>query len=191
MHLSEKYQVFRKNKPMNDLLQHDNIYLRALETEDLDLLYRWENSTDHWLVSNTLTPFSKYTLAKFIESSSQDIFESKQLRLMIVKKEKNEAIGCIDLFDFDPFHLRAGIGIIIGEIDERRKGYASEALEAIISYSGKSLMLKQLYCNITDGNEESLNLFISKSFVITGQKHDWIKTPEGWKTEYFLQLQLF
>ena len=140
---------------------------------------------------NTLTPFSKFTLSKFIESSSQDIFESKQQRFMIVLKETDEAIGAIDLFDFDPFHLRAGVGIILGEKKFRKKGLAREALEVIISYAGKTLLLKQLYCNITEDNEDSLKLFIEKSFVITGQKRDWVKTGKGWLTEYFLQLQLF
>jgi len=176
---------------MSNIFEHDNIYLRALETEDLEKLYEWENAPENWIVSNTITPFSKYTLAKFIENSSQDIFESKQQRLMIILKENDEAIGAIDLFDFDPFHLRAGIGIIIGDKKYRKKGLATEALEVIISYAGKTLLLKQLYCNITEDNQDSLKLFIEKSFVITGQKKDWIKTSNGWLTEYFLQLQMF
>ncbi len=176
---------------MKNIFQHENIYLRALEADDLEKLYKWENDTEYWNVSNTLTPFSKFTLSKFIESSSQDIFESKQQRFMIVLKETDEAIGAIDLFDFDPFHLRAGVGIILGEKKFRKKGLAREALEVIISYAGKTLLLKQLYCNITEDNEDSLKLFIEKSFVITGQKRDWVKTGKGWLTEYFLQLQLF
>jgi diamine N-acetyltransferase len=110
---------------------------------------------------------------------------------MIVLKANEEAIGTIDLFDFDPFHLRAGVGILLGNSEQRKKGFASQALEIIISYAGKSLLLKQLYCNISENNEDSLKLFISKSFVITGQKKDWLKTRDGWMTEYFLQLQLF
>jgi diamine N-acetyltransferase len=176
---------------MKNIFEHDNIFLRPLETDDLEKLYEWENDSENWLVSNTLTPFSKYTLAKFIETSSQDIFESKQQRFMIVLKENNEAIGAIDIFDFDPFHLRAGIGILIGDKRFRKKGLAREALDVIISYAGKTLLLKQLYCNISEDNEDSLKLFIEKSFVITGQKRDWIKTGKGWLTEYFLQLQLF
>ena len=176
---------------MLDILQNDNIYLRAIEPDDLSLLYEWENSTENWQVSNSLIPYSKYTLEKFIESSTQDIFQSKQLRMMIINKIDEKAIGAIDLFDFEPFHLRAGIGILIGDKNERKKGYATEALEVIISYAGKVLLLKQLYCNITEDNQDSLNLFIKKSFVITGQKKDWIKTEKGFLTEYFLQLQLF
>jgi len=176
---------------MINIFENDNIFLRAMEPSDIDMLYKWENLPDNWLVSNTLNPFSRYTLEQFIDSSTKDIYENKQLRLMIIEKTTNAAIGAIDLFDFDPFHLRAGVGILIGEEKARKKGYASEALEALISYAGKILLLKQLYCNISEINEDSLKLFIEKSFVITGQKRDWIKTNNGFITEYFLQLQLF
>lgn len=177
-----------KNK---NILQHDHVFLRAMEPEDLDVLYNWENDSDNWLVSNTITPFSKFTLDQFISSSNQDIYQSRQLRMMIINKQDGKAIGAIDLFDFDPFHLRAGIGILIGEKNERKKGYASEALEVIISYAGKVLLLKQLYCNIAENNEHSLDLFIDKSFILSGKKIDWIKTDDGFLTEFFLQLQLF
>ena len=174
-----------------DILQHERVLLRALEHSDLELLYEWENDTAGWKVSNTLEPFSKYTLGRFIENAGKDIFEQRQLRMMIVLRETGNAIGAIDLFDFDPHNLRAGVGIIIGEKSERKKGYASEALEILISYAAKVLMLKQLFCNITEDNDDSLKLFISKHFTITGKKIAWLKTPGGFKTEYFLQLQLY
>lgn len=176
---------------MINIFQNDNIFLRAMEPSDIDLLYKWENQPDNWLVSNTFNPFSRYTLAQFIESATKDIYETKQLRLMIIEKSTDAAIGAIDLFDFDPFHLRAGVGILIGEQTARKKGYASESLEVLISYAGKILLLKQLYCNIGENNEDSLKLFIEKSFVITGQKRDWIKINNKFITEYFLQLQLY
>ena len=176
---------------MENILHNDNIFLRAMAPSDIDLMYEWENLPENWMVSDTHNPFSKYTLEKFIESSTKDIYETRQLRLMIIAKSNKKAIGAIDLFEFDPFHLRAGVGILIGEKKDRKKGYASEALEVLISYAGKILLLKQLYCNIGENNEESLKLFIEKSFVITGQKKDWIKTNNGFFVEYFLQLQLF
>lgn len=43
---------------MND----ENILIRALEPEDLEYLYKWENDMDLWEVSDTLTPFSHFTL---------------------------------------------------------------------------------------------------------------------------------
>src|ERR1043166_7160915 len=102
-------------------LHCETISLRALEPSDIDLLYQWENDTDSWLVSNTTTPFSRFVLEQYIATAHLDIYTSKQLRLMVCNPE-NKAVGCIDLFDFEPLHLRAGIGILIADVTERRKG---------------------------------------------------------------------
>lgn len=172
---------------MKDILKNKTILLRALEKEDLDILYKWENDTRIWKLSNTLIPFSKFTLKEYIESSRQDIYEAKQLRLIIEHQESKKALGALDLFDFDPYNLRAGIGILIAAPEDRNKGYASESLDTMMRYCIEVLDLKQLYCNILENNTKSLNLFISKGFVITGTKKAWVRVKEEWLTEFFLQ----
>ena len=87
------------------ILQGKLVFLRALEPCDVDLLYKWENDPEVWTISNTLKPFSRYTLEEFIRVSVVDIFESKQLRLMINEVKSNNTVGIIDIFEFDPFHL--------------------------------------------------------------------------------------
>ena len=47
--------------------EKDQIVLRALEPDDVELLYNWENNRDIWKISNTQAPFSKYILQKYIE----------------------------------------------------------------------------------------------------------------------------
>ena len=56
-------------------LETDIIKLRALEPEDIDILYRWENDPKVWKVSGTVAPFSKYILRRFIEDQKYDIYE--------------------------------------------------------------------------------------------------------------------
>ncbi len=170
------------------ILENSTIHLRALEPEDLDYLYTWENDPTMWHLSNTLIPFSKYTLKKYLEQAHLDIFEAKQLRLIIQRNSDNQILGAIDLFDFDPYHLRAGIGILIGASDNRRKGYGTEALQCIREYAFGTLGLKQLYCNISEDNLGSLKLFIKQGYVITGQKKDWLRKGDEWFSEYILQL---
>jgi len=172
---------------MKEILTNENILLRALEKEDLDFLYKWENNTELWHLSNTLAPFSKFTLKEFIETSGKDIYETRQLRFMIENRKTGKPVGTIDLFDFDPYNLRAGIGILIAEKSDRKKGYASEAVDSLIRYCGEILSLKQLFCNVLENNEDSLRLFIGKGFVITGTKKDWIKVKDRWITEFLLQ----
>ena len=90
-------------------LKGQQIHLRALEPEDLDFLYEIENNESIWEVSNTQTPYSKWVLKQYLENAHQDIFEAKQLRLVIVSSESNEKVGFIDVFDFDVNNIRAGI----------------------------------------------------------------------------------
>lgn len=169
------------------ILESKKIRLRAIEPSDLKLLYKWENDSSIWEVSHTLKPFSLFVLKQYLESSHLDIYESKQLRLVIEQRTSEKAIGLIDLFDFDPFHQRAGVGILINDADSKNKGFASEALDLLCSYAFKTLQLHQLYCNITATNKISLRLFEKNGFEIMGNKKDWIKTQEGWKNEYSLQ----
>ena len=171
-------------------LQGDNnIRLRALEPDDIDLLYKWENDQALWQVSNTIVPFSKYILKKYIENSHLDIYQSKQLRLIVEIPDEDIYIpaGALDIFDFDPFHLRAGLGIFL-EKGFRKNGIASSALRTIISYCFETLQLNQIYCNISKSNTDSIMLFTHSGFVIKGDKSKWNKTKDGWEDELFLQL---
>jgi diamine N-acetyltransferase len=169
-------------------MKYDKIKLRALEPEDLGLLYEWENNDSYWLISNTVTPFSKYTLKRYLENSHKNIYETGQLRLMIDIVPDNVTIGTIDIFDFDPFHKRAGLGILIADEKNRRKGYASMSLKCLIDYCFSTLQLHQLYCNILSNNCESIDLFKKQGFVQSGIKKDWVKTPKGYLDEYLFQL---
>lgn len=163
------------------------IFFRALEPADIDILYEWENDTSVWHISNTITPFSRFALEQYILNSNTDIYTAKQLRLMINKKNNNDTIGAIDLFDFNPHHQRAGVGLLIKK-SERNKGYADEALDLLADYAFNTLQLHQLYCNISSDNEVSLHLFQKKNFKICGRKKEWLKINNTWIDEFQLQL---
>ena len=169
-------------------LETDIIKLRALEPEDVDVLYRWENDTNVWRVSGTVAPFSKFILRRFIDEQRYDIYETRQMRLVIEAKQSHRAVGTIDLFDIDPYNRRAGVGIMIYDKDDEGQGYASSALQALIRYSFQILGLNQLYCNVLSNNTRSLNLFKSKDFSVVGLKREWVLTTTDWLDEYMLQL---
>ncbi len=169
-------------------LKGDFIYLRALEPEDLEFLYSLENNESIWEVSNTIAPFSKFILKQYLENSYKDIFEAKQLRLVICKSDSNKAIGSIDLFDFEPKHKRVGVGIIISSKEDSQKGFATEALKLIIDYVFLHLNLHQIYANITEDNTASLSLFKKANFKKAGLKKDWIYSLGKYKNELLYQL---
>ena len=169
-------------------MKYKEIRLRALEPEDLEMLYEWENNESNWAISNTISPFSRYTLKRYLENSHKSIYESGQLRLMIEHVKDRATIGTVDLFEFDPFHSRAGLGILIANESYRRRGYASMALSGLIEYCFKTLRLHQLYCNILSSNTESMELFTRLGFTRSGIKREWIKTSDGYIDEHLFQL---
>ena len=169
-------------------LEGKNNYLRALEPEDLEFVYAIENDENIWEVSNTITPYSKFLIRQYLENAHQDIYEAKQLRLAICKKDTSEAIGLIDLFDFDVKNKRAGVGIIIQNESDRNSGSGKEALGLVIEYAFKQLQLHQLYANIGIENKASLSLFTTFGFERIGIKKDWNFTNNSFHDEAIFQL---
>ena len=168
-------------------LQGNFIKLRALEPEDLEFLFQIENNEIFWEVSHTQTPFSKFVLKNYLENAHLDIYETRQLRLISEEKSNANKVGMIDLFDFNPQHKRAGIGILIHP-DSQQKGFASEALSILIQYAFTHLHLHQLFANILTDNEKSLQLFMKYSFKKVGIKKEWIFSEGKMKDEILFQL---
>jgi diamine N-acetyltransferase len=169
------------------VLKGEKVILRVIEPSDLDIILNWENDSRFWYVSDTLVPYSKHIIEQFV-NTSQDIYTNKQLRFIICLQENNNPIGLVDIFDFDGFHKRAGIGVMIKEGENRGKGYASEALGLVKEYCFSVLCLKQIFCNVLEENDESLRLFKAKGFEIVGLKKAWRKSSAGFKNEYMLQM---
>lgn len=167
-------------------LKGEHIYLRALEPEDLEFIHEIENNQDIWEISNTITPYSKFLIKQYLDQAHKDIYEVKQLRLVICDCN-DEALGMIDVFEFDFKNRRAGVGILIKDSAHRQQGYGKEALQLLIGYCKSYLDLHQLYCNVSEDNEQSLKLFKNQGFEVIGLKKDWNYVNGSYKNEYLLQ----
>ncbi|WP_294596561.1 GNAT family N-acetyltransferase [uncultured Rikenella sp.] len=172
------------------LLQDDRIRLRALEPEDAEAMYRWENDTTLWRFGDTTRPFSRAAIREFIAGASLDLYAARQMRLMIDLRATGETIGCADLFDFDPLHRRAGIGMLIYEQEMRGRGYATDALRLLAEYAFEHLEMRQLWADIPLSNEASLRLFERAGFEASGVKRGWVRTADGtgYEDARFVQL---
>jgi diamine N-acetyltransferase len=169
-------------------LKGNNIYIRALEPNDLEFLYAIENDQSIWEVSNTHSPYSRFLVKQYLENAHQDIYEAKQLRLAICQDQDFPAVGLIDLFDFDPKNNRAGVGIVINNQEDRNQNIGSEALDLLIQYAFYNLNLHQLYANIGEENVASMGLFTKFGFQKIGVKKDWTLVNGVYKDEILFQL---
>jgi diamine N-acetyltransferase len=168
------------------MLENELIRLRALEPEDLDVFYKWENETTLWSWGCTLAPYSRYELREYI-LSAKDIYETKQIRFVVELKQEMKAIGMIDLYDFEPLHKRAAVGILI-DASYQKKGLAGEALALLCEYSFTFLKLHQLYAFIPVKNEPGKRLFLRSGFEEKGLLHDWLLTTDDYEDVLIVSL---
>jgi diamine N-acetyltransferase len=167
-------------------LKSEKVYLRALEPEDLEFLYLLENDTQFWEVSGTQQPYSRHVLKQYLENAHRDIYEVKQMRMAICAAEGG-LVGLIDLFDFDPKHLRVGLGVVILTQEDRNKGMGAEAVELVTSFAFQSLDVRQVYAHVLEDNKASVHLFEKLGFTRTGIKKEWIRSDGKFKDQYLYQ----
>ena len=167
---------------------NDEITLRAMEPEDLDLLYKIENDQLLWNVGNTNVPYSRYVLHDYIANATGDIYTDQQVRL-IVENEKGSTVGVADLMNFDAKNLRAEVGIVIVR-EYRRQGYALAVLEKMAQYALHVLHLHQLYAVVDMNNAASLELFRKAGYQKVSELHDWLYDGKNYHSALLMQIFL-
>lgn len=168
------------------MLRSERLLLRVPEPSDLEYLVAIENDPANWEVSRTMVPFSRHVMQEYLKGP-HDVLLQKQVRFMICALEV--LIGTIDLFEYDPIHQRAGVGVYLNA-DKRGNGYAQEALECIKIYSRDVLFIRNLHASMITDNQNSVRLFEQCGFEKVGLLRNWTRLADGWKDEYLYQIEL-
>ena len=153
-------------------MQNDFVKIRALEPTDLRILYRWENDISIWDVGNVVNPLSQAVLQAYIRSSHNNLYQDMQLRMMVDNLE-GQTVGCVDLYDFEPRTLKAGISLLIDK-DFRGKGYAFQTMLLLEHYAFDFLHMHQLYAYIPVSNKASISLFEKLGYQQSTVLKDWV-----------------
>jgi diamine N-acetyltransferase len=168
------------------VLKSHKIKLRAVEPEDLDLMYLIENDTELWPCGQASVPFSHYALKQYIAESCSDIFHDRQLRL-VIEKADGVSVGFVDLQNYSPLHHRAEVGIVVVP-EQQRQGLAAEALRLLAGYVSTHLGIHQLYALVPEDNAASIALFRHCGYKQSATLQDWLKGSEGWQSVVVFQL---
>ena len=169
-------------------MHNNTLRLRALEPTDLDLLYTWENDATVWAASDTAAPYSRQVLWQYLENYTGDIYQSRQLRLMIELND-GTAVGTVDFFHYDPLNNRAELGLLIAP-EHRGHGYGRMALQLARDYAAQHIGMRQLYVYIRTDNTACLQLFVDFGFEQAGLLHAWVKRGRNYHDVAVLQLLL-
>ncbi|MBO4905617.1 MAG: GNAT family N-acetyltransferase [Bacteroidaceae bacterium] len=165
-----------------------DIELRALEPDDIDLLYDVENDYNLWQHGAATVPYSRESLRQFLLNTTNDIYSDRQVRLVAQMRVGHQPVGLVDVFDFDPKHLRAELGLLILP-PHQHKGYARQAMQQLLPLV-RNWHLHQLTAVIAVSNTSALSLFRKLAFQEAAVLPDWLRKPDGTFTDAILFRQL-
>ena len=149
------------------------VILRALEPEDLELLYTIENDTATWDICSSRVNYSRYAIKQYLALQPQEISTAGELRLVITDRETEQPLGLIDLTSYSATDRSAEIGITLLK-EERGKGYGKAALGEIERYAKKFLNLRILYAHTSADNlSVAKNLFLECKYIPVATLPEW------------------
>lgn len=148
------------------------VVLRAPELKDLELLHQWSNDPEIWsLLGGWHFPFSSTSTKNWIESVSTGIEHN---RVFCIDFISEGLIGTANLINIDWKNRNAFHGMMIGRTNLRGKGYAYDALQAIMRYAFMELGLARLDGDMIASNQRSIDFYVNKGgWEIEGRKKDW------------------
>lgn len=137
------------------------IHLRAVEPEDVDLMFACDNDEDSRIWTDYTSPLSRRQLMDYALTYDADPYRSGQLRMVIdlIREDGvHTPIGLADLYDLNQGDGRAFVGIYIMP-EYRGTGYARETLHRLADYCSSILGLRMLAAKISTRNTPALSLF--------------------------------
>lgn len=144
----------------------ERIYLSPMNPEDYQIYTKWIN--DETLACG-LGNF-KFNITELSEKDwIEDVCKNGKHHYSIVKKDDNKLLGTYGLEEKDAVSRRFHVGGFIGEIDERGKGYGTEALKLITKFAFEILNAETLFSGIFSFNEASIKSAQKAGYSIAGK----------------------
>ncbi|MBQ7443397.1 MAG: GNAT family N-acetyltransferase [Bacteroidaceae bacterium] len=162
------------------------VSLRALEPEDLELLYAIENDPGVWEAGLSPTLYSRYMLKQYIATAANDIYVDGQLRLVV--QLGDAAMGLADLTGFDAASGRAEVGMVVVP-QYRCRGLGTAALVALAAHA-RRLHLHQLWATVAVGHVAAEAMVAHAGFSATAALRQWLRVGDGYRDARIWQLML-
>lgn len=158
------------------ILETTRLIMRRVDNEDLDQLYKLLSDPEVAKYDYFYPVKSTKEAIKFIERYKEELEDKEEITWGIVQKETNKLIGTCCLGDFEEGARRSEIGYSVIQ-SEWGKGYATEAIKAVIDFGFNNMNLNRIEATITPGNDASVKVLKKLNFKQEGivRERDLIK----------------
>lgn len=161
---------------LQSIWQGENIRLRAVEPDDWQQFFAWFQDTDFdRLTDTTLFPFSSTVVKKWVNDlSEKEPWKGHDFR-WVIENPEGEFVGTANTHSCDSRNGTFEYGVAI-QREHWRKGYASEAINLILTHFFYELRYQKVNVQIYSFNEESLRLHEKLGFQQEGRLRRMIYT---------------
>lgn len=145
----------------------NSVYLRAIEPEDLDRVYKWHNDfTLYQSLGGTYRFVSHKTVENWIQQKTT--FSNNEINLAICIRQTNEHIGNIYLKDIDLQNRHGFLHILIGSPEHRTKGYGTQAVLKLMDHAFNAIGLERIVLHLLADNAAAYKLYQKCGFLQEG-----------------------
>ncbi len=128
----------------------------------IPLYYKWRNDAS----------IALYDQSEFLRPRALEEIESWAQRLVdgytYVAYDHETAIGTIALMNVDTRNRHAELAIVIGEKSYWSKGYGTEMMKELLSYTFEGLNLRKAYLHVFSFNKRAIGLYEKLGFKKEG-----------------------
>lgn len=143
-----------------------NIYLAPKTIEDAEKYAEWLNdfrTTDYLGKSGKIMTLEKER--EYLETHIDD-----EATLNIITLSEDKLIGTVGIENIDHLNKRGTLGIFIGDVEEREKGYGTEAINLILDYGFNYLNLNNIKLDVVEFNERAIACYKKCGFKECGRR---------------------
>ncbi|MEI8326327.1 MAG: GNAT family protein [Betaproteobacteria bacterium] len=137
------------------MIKHSRITLRHVTEADLPLLVQVSGDPVARGEFNPSRISSPHAITKRFQDSG---FSSDEHELLLICNELGVVIGDVVHFQAKRYSSAREIGWAIHDPQHRSRGYATEAVTALVDYLFNSYPLNRIECNTTTDNHASIRL---------------------------------
>ncbi|HSK12815.1 MAG TPA: GNAT family N-acetyltransferase [Phnomibacter sp.] len=145
-------------------IRTERLRLRAVTPSDADALFELRRMDEVMLYLDRPRPQTIDEVVELIEKINTSFEQGEGISWIIAEQGMEKAIGTIGFWRMDKPNHRAEIGYMLHP-DHWGKGYATEAMHAVLLYAFDTLKFHSIEANINPLNEASKKLLEKTGFV--------------------------
>ena len=151
----------------------ERIELRRHARENYRLYGEWYGDQEIWrLTSWAASPLSL--------SAAERLFEDRELSstddsFAIHLKHAEDPIGVVSLMNISEANASADLSVIVGDPDDRHRGYGAEAMSMLLDYGFEELGLNRVGLSVFAFNEDAISTYEKLGFREEGRLREALK----------------